>query len=120
MDDEANGTVGSYALLLTEEYGGEEVFGKEWVILKKMFEVENPEEIILTTEEDGDLEDYERFNHIWEVLRSLVPVMEVLEEGGYNMYEFEGLRFIFHYDSIAVIYLKAVDREKFNEVMNKI
>jgi len=119
MDDNPmKGRKGTYADLLTEEYGGMEVYGEEWKAVKELLGVEKPEEIIITTDEDGEKEDYDRFNRI----HDLFPISISLNNNheNYSLHEIEGVRFVFSYGPIYVIFIKAVDREKFNEITNKL
>ena len=118
MDDQGvDGKKGTYAELLTEVFGGIEVFGDEYEVLKNLLEVETAEEIIFTTEEDGD---YTKFNLILEQIYKTSEIKESEVGDGYTLYEFMGVRLVVTGYPISIIFIKTCDRELFDSVTDSI
>jgi len=118
MDDASKGTLGSYADLLTDDYGGYEVYGEEWKILQKLFETDKPEEIIFTCDQDVDSpEEYKDFDKLQEEIQALPELCkEDYPDGGYTMYDFKGVKLVLHLYPFTIIFIKGNDREKFDEL----
>jgi hypothetical protein len=121
MDNVSEGQLGTFALLLTDEYGGEEIHGGEFRAVKELLGVETAEEIILTCDEDtGSPEEYERFRRIVEKLKNSPELKSSEFDGGYDLYELEGVPVVYRYEEIEILFIRTCDREKFDAITDKI
>lgn len=109
-------TLESYAPLLTDEYGGEECFGEEFEMLKKMLEVEKAEEIIFTTSEDGELGHYEKCTRLAEYFKKFHKLKESESNGtDYILVDFDGTKVVMTNYPFDIFFIKISDKEKFDE-----
>lgn len=111
---EEDGIDGCYAMLLTDAYGGVEIFGEEWEILSKLFETDKPEEITLTTDED--VEDHVSYDRFRELVKQIEGSPVLKSEIDYPLYDFNGVHIVVYHEGLVTLFLKVVDKEKFNEL----
>lgn len=113
-------TLETYAPLLTEEFGGWEVYGEEVKGLQKMLGVKTADEITLTTSEDGDLDYYKVCADLSEKLGNTEQIEEMELSGElYRLYEMEGIKIVMATYPFVMFFIRVADKEKFESIMEK-
>lgn len=114
-------TVENYGVLFTKEYSNSDEFKEEFEIVKGLLEINAPEEITLTTGEDGELEQYNSMRKMSMALLDVVPLKETVsaEFNAYNLHEIDGVKFVISRYPFDAVFLKVTDKEQFEKLIEK-
>lgn len=91
--------------LLSEEYGGEEVFGEEVVIVELLLGCDACDIIFTTTDED--------FESVDKIVSDLIKLKPFRVVSGYSYYNYKGVKLVYNYveGGLVTLFINKVDKD---------